>query len=324
MSRRTRVFLSVAGAVLAVGLGVGLVASLLGGELSFVGSRGPAELAHIPRDTRLIAYADVRGVMDSALRRRLSDPTNSGESARRFREATGIDVERDIDHVIAAWSGESAAAAPIVMLNGRFDQGRIEALVLERGGAVEAHGGHRLLVADRNLTVAFVEPGLVVVGTTGAVQRALDVAESGTDVRDNAEIMPLVRDVRDGQVWLVARFDELTVDRLPADLARQLPAITWLSLTGFIDAGVQGRLRVETRDQAAARDLREVIRGFLALARMQAGQQPVLGDLLDSLQLTGQDTTVVLSFVIPPELLDVLGMFRGMQPGAPAPSFPGL
>jgi hypothetical protein len=325
MSRRTRVFLAVAGAILAIGLGVGFVASLLGGPLSLTGTRGPAEFAYLPLDTRLVAYADVRGIMDSELRRRLTSATpNSGEATRRFREETGIDLERDIEHVVAAWTGDAGVDATIVLLRGNLDQARIEGLI-GRQGIREEHGGYSLFTAGEHLTVAFLEPGLVAVGRTTAVQSAIDVAAGRTDVRDNDEIMSLVRDVRDGQVWVVARFDELTAGHIPPDVARQLPAISWISLAGFVDAGVQGRLRVEARDEAAARNLREVIQGFLALARMQGGSQPVVGDILASLQLTGQGTTVSLSFAIPPEVIELLGAMRALQPpGAPGSPFPGL
>ncbi len=325
MSRRTRVFLAVAGAILAIGLGVGFVASLVGGPLTFGDDAGTSELAYFPADTRFIAYADVRGIMDSELRRRLSDASpRSGEATRRFREETGIDLERDIEHVVTAWTGSGGAQTSIVLLRGNLDQARIEGL-LGRQGIREEHGGFSLFTAGEHMTVAFLEPGLVAVGRTEAVRTAIDSAAGRSDARDNEELMSLVRDVRDGQVWLVARFDELTSGQISPDLARQLPAITWVSLTGFVDAGLQGRLRVEARDEDAARDLREVVQGFLALARMQGGSQPVLGEVLDSLQLTGQGTTVSLSFAIPPEVIDLLGTLQNLRPpGSPGSPFPGL
>jgi len=328
MSRRTRVFLAVAGAILAIGLGVGFVASLLGGTLTFGDGDAPAEFAYVPVDTRFIAYADVRGIMDSELRRRLSGPaTGSGDATRRFRDETGIDLEQDIDHVIAAWSGQDVSDPPIVLMRGTLDQDRIEALVRSQGGVVEEYGGRTLVRHGERLAVAFVEPGLVAVGSLDALRRAIDVGTGSADARDNDELMSLVRQVRGGHVWLVARFDELTEGRIPPDLAGQLPAITWISLTGFVDAGVQGRLSVEARDEMAAQDLREVIRGFLALARMNAGDRAVVGDLIDSLQLTGQGTTVALSFAIPPEVIDLLGAIRDLQPDSFDsfdPPFPGL
>ena len=78
------------------------------------------------------------------------------------------------------------------------------------------------------------------------------------DVKDNDELMRLVRDIDDGDAWVVARFDALTGGRLPAEVANQLPPINWFSARGFVNSGVEGQLRVETRDEASAKNLQDV------------------------------------------------------------------
>ena len=112
--------------------------------------------------------------------------------------------------------------------------------------------------------------------------------------------MRLVRDIDDGDAWVVARFDALTGARLPAEVANQLPPINWFSARGFIDSGLEGQLRVETRDEASAQNLQEVIRGFMALGRLQTGQHPEFAEFLNSIQLAGDGKTrlaVVLAAV---------------------------
>jgi len=49
-----------------------------------------------------------------------------------------------------------------------------------------------------------------------------------------------------------------------------------------------------------------VVRGFMALAKMQTGSKPELQALLQSLQLGGAGKTVMLSFDLSPEILDLL------------------
>jgi hypothetical protein len=133
--------------------------------------------------------------------------------------------------------------------------------------------------------------------------------------------MRLVREVKNGDVWTVARFDALASRApLPPDLAGRLPAITWFSASGNVDDGIRGTLRAEARDDQAAQNLREVIRGFMALARMQAGDKAQFGALINSLQLSGEGRTVTLAFAVPPEMLDVLATMRKQRlNGQPAP-----
>ena len=321
MTKRTRLFLGVASGILVVGLGTGLVAAYVGGfqNLTLIGGDGPAELAYVPADARVIAYADIRDVMDSEVRRKLSAfQQGAHDGAAHFKEETGIDLETDIDYVVASTSGmgePTQGEPPLVLAKGRFDEVRIEGLIREQGGVVEDYKGSRLLVSDeKKLALVFVEPGLVAIGGPDAVRKAIDTKAAGQNVKGNDEVMRLVREIDDGDAWVVARFDALTGGRLPAEVANQLPPINWFSARGFVNSGVEGQLRVETRDEASAKNLQDVIRGFMALGRLQTGQHPEVAGFLDSVQLSGDGKTVSLSFSLPPETIDALGALRARRP----------
>ena len=334
MTKRTRLFLSVAAGTLVVGLGAGLVASYFGVQrLALTGGNGPAELSYLPPNTSLLAYADLRAVMDSELHRRFSElrPGVPG-GASRFKDQTGIDIEQDIDYIVAA-STRSASdtqgsdgpmpESPLVLARGRFDQARIEQLITEQGGVAEDYNESRLLAhAEANLALAFVEPGLVAIGVPAAVRRAIDTKAGGIDVTGNDELMRLVRGTEDADAWAVAEFDALVGDRVPADLAKQLPAISWFSAKGFLNEGLRIELRVDARDEAAAENLREVIRGFVALARLQAGQQAQMTELMNTLELSTDGTTVTLGLKVPIEIFESLGARRPRSPRPPRPPAP--
>jgi len=163
--------------------------------------------------------------------------------------------------------------------------------------------------------LAFVEPNLVAVGTPVSLRRAIDTKAAGPNVTSNTELMALVGDIDDGNAWAVARFDALTGGaQLPADLARQLPPVNWFAASAHINGGFRGVLHAEARDEKAANDLRDVIRGFVALARMQTSQRPEFADLMNSFELGGQGNTVSLGFAIPGELIDVIGAIHAARP----------
>ena len=87
----------------------------------------------------------------------------------------------------------------------------------------------------------------------------------------------------------------------------RLPAITWFSASGRVNGGISGVVRAETRDEAAAQNLRDVVRGFMALGKLQAGSKPEVQTMLQSLELGGEGKTVSLSFSVPAEIFDSLG-----------------
>ena len=324
MTKRTRGFLFVATGILVAGLGTGLVAAYMGGiqNLVLIGGNGPAELEYVPSDARLIAYADVRQVMDSELRQKLMKlQPGSADGADKLKAETGIDIQTDVDKVLASVSGDDIAAnqRPLLLIRGRFSNTSLESLAREKGGVVEEYKGRRLIAhAESGMGLAFIEPGLIGVGTHDALRRAIDTKAGDTNITDNAEIMHLLKNVDDGNAWAVARFDALTGgQQLPPDLAKQLPPINWFAASGQIDAGVRGLIQAEARDEAAATNLRDVIRGFIALARMQTGQRAEFADLMNSLQLGGEGNTVSLGFAVPPEMIDALGAMHAARPRLP-------
>jgi hypothetical protein len=120
-------------------------------------------------------------------------------------------------------------------------------------------------------------------------------------------MMNLVKDLDASNCWAVGRFDALVSQaKLPEGVMSQIPSLRWFSASGHINDGLRGAIRAEARDDQAAQNLRDVIQGFLALARMQAGSKPELQALVNSLQLSGTGKTVSLRFEVPAKVIDLV------------------
>jgi hypothetical protein len=332
MVNRTRYFVIASLLVLGVGLGTGLVAFYMGFPAGAFQRRGPEELQYIPRDAALIAYADVQQIMTSDLRQKLRRVIPLHDNGQReFQDRTGINIETDIDRVVACVRPDvertNLPGSGVVLARGRFDEVRIEALMREHGAHVENYNGKRVVVADGGrhpggFGVAFVEPGLVAVGTTRLVQTAIDLHQGGDNPQTgvasatgNEELMNLVRSLDAGNAWAVGRFDALTARaNLPQGIADRLPPITWFSASSHVNGGLTGVIRAEARDEEAANNLRDVVRGFLALAKMQAGSRPDMQAMIQSLELGGTGKTVALSFAVPAEIFDAIAAFAPQRP----------
>ena len=330
MTRKTRYFMGGSAAILVAGLGTGLVAYYGGGFPSLSASRsGPAELSYVPAEASVVAFANVREVMDSQLRQRLKLVMPQEQGQKEFEAQTGIDIERDIDYVVAAMTSANASEgnAPngLVVARGRFNTTQLETLAREHGGVVEEYQGKRLVkVTDHNainrttadgtvitkpahvMVLAFLEPGLVGMGSEPAIKSAIDAQLSAHSITSNNEMMELVSDIDQGNnTWAVGRFDAIANQaKIPADIASKLPAIKTFAVMSHIDGGVSGSLRAETRDDASADNLRQVVQGLLALGKMT--NDPKAMALINSMQLSGSGKTVKLSFSVPSELLDMI------------------
>ena len=326
MTTRTRYFVICSLLVLTVGVGTGLVAYYVGFPLGAVESRGPDELRYVPRDATLLAYANVREVMASELRqhiRRVAPVQENGQ--RELQDLTGINVETDIEHVVAFAEPNDSG---LVLARGVFNEEKIQALVREHGGHADQYKGKWLMIApnhprpndqnpgasivpqdaqsDGRFAISFLQPGLVALGSINLIHRAIDLEGGGENVTTNEPLMNQVRLLDGGNAWAVGRFDALTANaKLPAAL-NSLPPITWFSATGHVHDGLSAVIRAETSTDEAAKNLREVVQGFIALAKLQGGSKPELQTFVQSLDLGGSGKTVALSFSVPRQVFDLI------------------
>lgn len=340
MTTKTRYFVIASLLVLTVGLGTGLVAYYVGLPTSAFSNRsGPDELQYVPRDAAVLAYANVQDVMNSELRRHLKEAMPMSENGQReFQTQTGINIQTDIDRVVACLGADAGVSGPhsgMVVATGRFDVAKIESLMREHGATVEEYKGVRLLVGSAramhkhlngdaaagdepstsasdstdSFALAFLEPGVIAVGGGPLVHRAVDLKSGGDNITTNDEVMNLVRSLDSGNnAWALGHFDALrSKARLPDKVASQIPAITLFSISAHVNGGLHGTLRAETRDEAAANNLRDVVRGFLALGKLQTSGKPEVEAMMQSLELGGTGKTVALSFAVPAELFDAIG-----------------
>ena len=355
MTVKTRYFVIVSLLVVFVGLGTGLVAYYVGFPTSaFYSGSGPEELRYMPSTASVVGYIEVREVLASDLRQRLRQIVGAqaqDDGKREFQELTGINFETDIERIVACFDATELSAgnanSGLVLARGLFDDVKIEALMRAHGAHVQDYKGKQLIAVDHfgstnfnhfnpdnnsdnadkrpgagsSFTLAFVEPGLVAFGSTALVQHAIDLHTSGGEsAATNEEIVSHVRELKGGNAWLVGRMDVLRARaKLPDIVASQLPPITWFSFRGHVDSGLQARLSAEARDDESASMLRDVVRGFLALAKLQTSSKPEFQHFVQSLQLAGTGRTVSLSLDVPSQVFDALGAIVPKRPKEQAP-----
>jgi hypothetical protein len=351
MTSSTRYLVISSALVTFVGIGSGLVAYYGGFPArAFAGRGGPDELQYVPSDAALVAYADVRHIMTSELRQRIKRamPTTANGQLE-FENQTGINVETDIDHVVTYVEPQPQSGGEpgggLVLARGLFNEVKIESLMRDHGAQLESYRDKRVIVAtaprrqrdrgastspdtttpsdtttaSKRLAVSFLKPGLAAIGTPALVHRAIDLENGGDNITNNEQVTDLIRSLESGTVWAVGRLDKLRqTARLPRGMG-ELPAVTWFSASGTINDGIEGVVRAETSSDEAAKNLRDVIQGFVGLASLQASSKPELKTFVDSLQISGSGNTVALSFSVSGRLLDSLSpAARGKQPEAQA------
>ena len=298
MTQRTRYFLVGSALVVVVGLWHGP-----GGVLQrrpFVRrrvSRTASSPTCRPTSTAL-AYADVRTIMNSAFRQKLREVLPTGEGKDELQRDLGLDIERDIDIVVAGFTGDEPVqgrrpgpgARPVQRRPHRND-----------GGPARRHGRGLPRQADaadaRETTMRLAEGQPVPEGVGGprwassslacwpsATRRSCGRRLTGPARKrhheerrtDEARQRRAQRRQRVGRRPVRRRSRSMRA--CPTQIKAQLPAVQYVAVSAHVNGGVNGTLRAETRDEQAAQDLQgraeRRARGWAARGRPgSAGQR---------------------------------------------------
>src|SRR5262249_56648779 len=100
---------------------------------------------------------------------------------------------------------------------------------------------------NHTLVLAFLEPGLVGIGSEPAIKSSIDAQLSAQSITSNNDMMELVSQIDNGNnAWAVGRFDVIASQaKLPSDISSKLPAVKTFAVMTHIDGGVSGTLRAK-------------------------------------------------------------------------------
>jgi hypothetical protein len=319
---RSRLAVLVSSVVVVVGVVAGLGALWLSQARAAVGPL-PGEALVLPADARFVMGFDVKRFTASPFYTRFaSERGMQPEALRELEEKTALNPARDVDQIVVVGApGVEKGSPGLAMALGRFDLYKL-GRALETEGKVIGHnvGGVSVYAFKeedaRSLALAFLDENALLFGPRTQVEAAVSSRARGeTPLRKNAVLMGLVEKIRPGSTfWMVG--DQSLLAGMPTSVPApgasadgatvNLPALKSLTITGDLDPQVSISVTGEAADELAAKNLADVVRGFVALMSLQARQKPELQQLASAVTVATEQTRVLISARVPYELLDAL------------------
>ncbi len=309
--RRSRAVVTLSLAVGAVGSALALGAWALDPARAAVGPL-PGEGLSLPAGTRFLFGLDVPRFVASPLYRRTSEKERP-QALREIAEKTGLDPEKDVDLVVVAGDGRTGKG--LVLVKGGFDRYRVGRALEKQGRRVtwKPHEGTTLYVYREGSReqggLAFLSDDAFVLGDLASVQGLLTARAAGqAPLRENKELMALLDDVRPGAAfWAVG--DESALSQVPLGGGTgglPLAGLRSVVVSGELDPLIAVDVTGQAADETSARSISDVVKGFTALAQLQAGGRPEVAELAQSISVTTEGTRVQASARLRYELLDAL------------------
>jgi hypothetical protein len=326
----TRSRLAVLGALVVVGVGtvIAVGALLLDPARAAIGPL-PGEALVLPSECRFVVGLDVKRFVGSPLYKRLSA---GGANAIRpagfteLQQKMGLDPERDVDRlIIAGLPPADGQPRGLFVALGRFDKDRIvQSIEGPNRGVSEAVEGTPVWTfvesPKGSVAGAVLSPRVLVLGSRDAVRAAVAAqARRQTPLKTNAELIGRIESVRTGSTfWMVG--DQSLLSQLPGSLpipgmgsggggtsqSVSLPALRGLAVTGDLEPVVALDVVGFAADAKAAQNLADLVRGFVAIASLQAAQKPELRELASAITVAADGDKVRLGARLSYELIEAL------------------
>lgn len=276
----------------------------------------PAEALPLLSDARFVMGLDVRRFAASGFHKHYAtDGPIRPDAFHDLESKTGLNPERDLDQIFVA-GGTPGDGRGVALVIGRFDRARI-------AGALEAESKDVTWKSQTGTTVyvfregskspgalAFLDDRSILLGTEKAVSAALS---RQSPAPANAAIADLLGRVKPGSTfWMVG--DQALLENLPKTMpgggasspSITLPTLKGVVVNGDLDPVVALTVTGDAMDATAAKNLADIVRGFVGLAALQATQKPELAQLNSAVTVSTEASQVMVNARLPYDLLDAL------------------
>ena len=268
-----------------------------------------ALLRLFPIDTKGVGFVDLAQLRDNPLINELvidrilrDKPLVIDE----FEEQTGLDLESDIQQIMVGRTGEKEF---LIVARANYEGFRVEQYFNDKGLDFDTYAGSTLYFPDGDDddgAVSFVD-GLVLVGDRNSIQEALDRLNApSTTAMANQSLLDSINSIDEGsQVWAVGAFEDFL---LPDGIAPAMTTDLFDALEGgtyqmHIDSIVTARAIGDFTTPEVAQRTTDLVRGLVALGKMQAYERQEFIELLDGVQIETIDATVQINFSADGDLL---------------------
>lgn len=296
----------------------------------------PGEGLSLPQDARFVAGFDVKRLTESPFYQKYAPKGGRPDAFADLEARIGLNPERDLDQVLIA-GRDGGPGTGVAMVFGRFDRPRLSQAVEARKDEVtwKALAGTNVYLfkegSRRAAALAFLDDRTLVIGSQAGVEATVQGHTSGAGgLKGNPTLLALLEQVKPGSAfWMVG--DQSLLRNLPnaipghggpggASTSMTLPNLQSLLVTGDLESAVSLSVTGETTDEAAAKNLADVVRGLTALIALQAAQRPELKDLGSAINVSTEGRRVLLRARFPYEMIEALQGPGKTASAAPAPA----
>lgn len=305
-------------------------------------TQGEDLLAYSPKNSNVLFYANVKNLKTSEILKGDIDKYQSeahkkfDKEFNEFVEITGFDPSKDVDEVMISGNGETKEHF-VFTAKGNFPSSKLVAFIESKkkddevtiskteynGQTLYEFKGiktHKMKHNDKDVShktktgfVAFINDKVMVAGEEMAVKTALDGKSS---VKENSDFMAKVKNVADNDVYSVVDVDQFKekFSKVPAQFKHNVDMIKHVSFGLSAGNDISFSLVGECLTAVDAENLKDAVKGIIALARMGVSAERDLIDFMNEVDVKNEKTRITVSMDISKERLEKLKNYKDKLP----------
>ena len=278
-------------------------------------------LNFIPHDANGVFFVDVQRAMQTELVNNIIKDDENYAKYQEFIEEAGFDPQKDLYFVAAAIFkdiGEDSEGAAVINL--KYDKEAIKALLMAKAEEEqkelleEDYNGVSLFSWEegaKEMVISFLDDSNIIAGNTFGVKSIVDVIQKKKEnVFQNERLSALLKDAnKEAMLWGAMLISSEAVDKVKSGnpMLNNLEGINAASIYfDYKNRNVMTEIKVMSEDEEKNKQVAELLTGIKALGAMMATEKPLIGELLDKIEITSGTNHVKLFASIPEEMLDQL------------------
>ena len=285
------------------------------------GSAKAADLLNLlPSDSKGVVVIDVHRIMQTEAAGKAIAQNKDKAKYDEFVQTTGIDPQNDVFYFVGAAMGDLGQKDMdgVALVNLKYEKEKLLAMMKKEGVelATEEYSGLTIYTGTakeekKPVSVAFLDESNVLFGTATAVKKAIDVRQKKAEnIWKNPQIAGLLKGMNPGPM-LWAAF------AVPPDAMKQASSqnpmlgafsnIQALILSfDYKEKNVLAEIKAMSPEEAKNKQMADALNGFKALGAGAAAKEPLLGEVLNKIEISSAPDHVKIAANLPEALIESL------------------
>ncbi len=283
-------------------------------------------LSLLPIDSKGAVVVDVHRIMQTDFAQKSIAENEDKAKYDEFIQITGIDPQQDIFFFVGAIMGEIGKDVTLGagLINLRYDKDKVMALIQKEAGEIsqDEYGNltvYKIVAGEdkKPMSFVFLDESNILLGTDAAVRKVIDVTQNKADnIWKNENISALLKGMNTAaMVWGGFAVPPESMK----EVSSQNPMLGAFSDIRAIvisfdykDSSLLAEIKAMSPDPEKNKQMGDALTGFKALGAGAAASEPMLGDLLNRIEITSGVDHVKITANLTEELIK--GLSEKMKP----------